>query len=52
MDKIFLLILNNALVAGWMILAVIAFRLLFKNKTKMDELHVVGIGCYQTFHSF
>lgn len=34
MGKIFILILNNALVAGWMILAVIVFRLLFKKAPK------------------
>ena len=52
MDKIFILILNNALVAGWMILAVIAFRLLFKKAPKWMNCLLWGLVAIRLFIPF
>lgn len=39
MDKVFLVILNNTLVAGWMILAVIVFRFICKKAPKWGTVY-------------
>ncbi|MGN0244971.1 MAG: M56 family metallopeptidase [Lachnospiraceae bacterium] len=52
MDKIFILILNNALVAGWMILAVLVFRLLFKKAPKWMNCLLWGLVAIRLFIPF
>ncbi len=43
MDKLFLVILNNTLVAGWMILAVIVFRFICKKAPKWVNCLLWGL---------
>lgn len=52
MDKLFILILNNALVAGWMIMAVIVFRLLFKKAPKWMNCLLWGLVAIRLFIPF
>ena len=49
MSTIFLKILNISFTAGWLILAVVALRLLLS--TQMDCVSFMGISCLKAFNS-